>query len=237
MAIPDLDAIRRTLTGLLPSPVTLKAAAMPHSGRVIIEPAIAPTLADADRWVSIALVSAEAAMIEAGYTATYLGKGAFAVLIVAGTPDSEAVEEAALDLDAIEARAEAATAEPWTIDQPVSSQPERPNIESIHRPTPPPAAVPLPRGIDTDAYAKALKTLVKRFEATGPVGSAALILMATWEAVEGEPVSMSRVATFVDMAAMVVEDACPHEAWEIDGRGTRTRCVDCRTWLGPIGGE
>lgn len=125
----------------------------------------------------------------------------------------------------------------WSGDQPVSSQPERPNIESIHRPTPPPAAVPLPRGVDTDAYAKALKTLVKRFEATGPVGSAALILMATWEAVEGEPVSMSRVATFVDMAAMVVEDACPHEAWEVDGRGTRTRCVDCRTWLGPIGGE
>ena len=112
MATPDLDAIKRTLTGLY-SPVTLKAAAMPHSGRVIIEPVIAPTLADADRWVSIALVSAEAAMIEAGYTATYLGKGAFAVLIVAGTPDSEAVEEAALDLDAIEARAEAATEGPW----------------------------------------------------------------------------------------------------------------------------
>jgi hypothetical protein len=114
MATPDLDAIKRTLTGLY-SPVTLKADAMPHSDRVIIEPVIAPTLADADRWVSIALVSAEAAMIEAGYAATYLGKGAFAVLIVAGTPDSEAVEEAALDLDAIEARAEAATAEPWTI--------------------------------------------------------------------------------------------------------------------------
>ena len=45
----------------------------------------------------------------------------------------------------------------WSGDQPVSSQPERPNIESIHRPSPPPAAVPLPRGIDTDAYAKALE--------------------------------------------------------------------------------
>lgn len=58
--------------------------------------------------------------------------------------------------------------------------------------------------VNEDKFNATLESVSSRFSSKTDVDALAIVLMAVWETVEGEAATTSRVATFADMAAVVL---------------------------------